>query len=57
MRLEQMRKVCAAANLPLPILEIDFDERVAKWKAKYDVPIETDETRFEDDACHSDDLL
>jgi len=57
MRLEQMRKVCAAANLPLPILEIDFDERVAKWKAKYDVPIETDETRFEDGACHSDDLL
>jgi hypothetical protein len=35
-RQEQMRKVCAQVNLPVPAVEVSFDERVEKWLAKYD---------------------
>lgn len=35
-RLQQMKLVCEAINLPLPILTVTFDDRVAKWKEKYE---------------------
>lgn len=36
LRLSQMAQVCADVGLELPVLQIGFDERVQKWKEKYD---------------------
>ncbi len=35
MRREQMKVVCERAKLPLSVLDITFEERVAHWKEKY----------------------
>jgi len=35
MRLKQMQEVCARQDLPVPALNVTFDERVAKWKEQY----------------------
>jgi hypothetical protein len=35
MRREQMKLVCARANMPLGILEKSFEDRVTHWKEMY----------------------
>jgi hypothetical protein len=35
MRRMQMQKVCEKHAMPLPVLNVTFDERVAHWKEKY----------------------
>lgn len=35
LRRQQMKEVCKRANIIVPILEVDFDERVNFWKRKY----------------------